>query len=98
MDKMREEINQMKRKISELMLDLIMILNAKLFKLKTIALDDGKIGNIKTDDSRFTFISNKDIKSKLNTDYSPSRIIKSSEYFRINKTSEADNEKLSIFI
>ena len=86
MNGIEKEIADMKKKLGEVdesittlstvTLDLVSLLNAKLTHLTTLAKPGGGEGQIDPEYPRFTFVSNWDLKLKMQEDLGLSRIVK----------------------
>ena len=81
---MKRKLGKMKESIvtlSTMTLDLVCLLNSKLTHNVTLATPGGSEGEIDPEDSRFCFISDNDMKVKLQEDYGLSRIVSTEENF-----------------
>ena len=79
-------------------LDFICLLNSKLTHIVTLSTPGGRDGVIDSEDSRFCFISNQDLKFKLQADFGLSRIVFTEDNFRLSKISRANNSHMSILV
>ena len=106
MNSIEVEIQEMRRKLGEVddsivnlstvTLDLVSLLHAKLTNISTLARPGGGEGEIDTEDPRFIFISNWDLKQKLQEDLGLSRIVKVNGSFSISNLSRADDNHKSV--
>ena len=75
---MKRKLGEMEESIvtlSTMTLDLVFLLNSKLIHIVTLATPGGSEGEIDPEDSRFCFISDHNLKVKLQEDYGLSRIV-----------------------
>ena len=108
MNGIEREVLEMKRKLGEveesittlstMTLDLVCLLNSKLTHIATLATPGGSEGQIDFEDPRFCFISDFDLKIKLQEDYGLSRVVATEGNFSISKTSRADDSQKSILV
>ena len=87
------EVEESITTLSTMTLDLVCPLNSNLTHITTLATPGGSEGQIDFEGPRFCFVSDLNLKLKLQEDYGLSRIVATEGSFSISKTSRADDSQ-----